>query len=142
MYMWRRGWIDPFEELRRTVERLNRMLFEGFEPLREFRETISVDIIDEGDKIRVLADLPGFKKEEIELFFEGGNLVIKAESKEESEEKGRDFIRRERRYGRVYRKVALPEGLKIEATKASYKNGVLEIEIPKEKVEKRIIPLE
>jgi HSP20 family protein len=70
------------------------------------------------------------------------DLVIKAESKEELEEKGKEFIRRERRYGRVYRKVALPEGLKLEGAKASYKNGVLEIEIPKEKVEKRIIPLE
>ncbi|MEM3698629.1 MAG: Hsp20/alpha crystallin family protein, partial [Archaeoglobaceae archaeon] len=107
--MWRRGWIDPFEDLRRTVERLNRMLFEGFEPFREFRETTAVDVIDEGDKIKVLADLPGFKKEEIEVFFEGNDLVIRAESKEEEEEKGKDFIRRERRYGRVYRKVALPE---------------------------------
>ncbi|MEM0351004.1 MAG: Hsp20/alpha crystallin family protein [Archaeoglobaceae archaeon] len=140
--MWRRGWIDPFEELRRTVDRLNRMLFETFEPFREFRESVAVDVIDEGDKIKVLADLPGFKKEEIEVFFEGNDLVIKAESKEESEEKGRDFIRRERRYGRVYRKIALPEGLKLEGAKASYRNGVLEIEIPKEKVEKKIIPLE
>lgn len=139
--MWR-GWIDPFEELRRTVERLNRMFSEAFEPLREFRETTAVDVIDEGDKIKVLADLPGFKKEEIEVFFEGNDLVIKAESKEEEETKGRDFIRRERRYGRVYRKIALPEGLKVESAKASYRNGVLEVEIPKEKVEKKIIPLE
>ncbi|MEM2586561.1 MAG: Hsp20/alpha crystallin family protein, partial [Archaeoglobaceae archaeon] len=120
--MWRRGWVDPFEELRRTVERLNRMFLEGIEP---FRESVAVDIIDEGDKIRVLADLPGFKKEDIEVFFEGNDLVIKAESKEETEEKGKDFIRKERRYGRVYRKVTLPEGLRIEAAKASYKNGVL-----------------
>ncbi|MCC6027054.1 MAG: Hsp20/alpha crystallin family protein [Archaeoglobus sp.] len=139
--MWGRGWIDPFEELRKTVERLNRMLVEGFETFG-FREAVAVDVIDEGEKVRVIADLPGFKKEEIEVFFEGNDLVIKAESKEELEEKGKEFIRKERRYGRVYRKVALPEGLKLEGAKASYKNGVLEIEIPKEKVEKRIIPLE
>lgn len=140
--MWRRGWIDPFEELRRTVERLNRMVFEGLEPFREFKETVAVDVIDEGDKIRVLADLPGFKKEEIEVFFEGNDLVIKAESREEAEERDKDFIRKERRYGRVYRKVTLPEGIKIESAKATYRNGVLEIEIPKERIEKRIIPLE
>ncbi|MFN3384067.1 MAG: Hsp20/alpha crystallin family protein [Archaeoglobaceae archaeon] len=139
--MWRKGWVDPFEEIRRTVERLNRM-FEEFVPVREFRETTAVDVIDEGDKIKVLADLPGFKREEIEVFFEGNDLVIKAESKEEGEEKGKDFIRRERRYGRVYRKVALPEGLKVESAKASYRNGVLEVEIPREKIEKKIIPLE
>jgi hypothetical protein len=45
--MWGRGWIDPFEELRKTVERLNRMLVEGFETFG-FREAVAVDVIDEG----------------------------------------------------------------------------------------------
>ncbi|MDK2796392.1 MAG: hypothetical protein PWQ22_486 [Archaeoglobaceae archaeon] len=133
-------WLDPFEELRRTVERLNRMVFESIEPLRAIGT--AVDVIDEGDKIRVIADLPGFEKDEIEVAFEGNNLVIKAESKKEEEETKGDFIRRERRFGRVYRKISLPEGINTDQAKASYKNGVLEISIPKEKGEKRIIPLE
>ncbi|MCS7130745.1 MAG: Hsp20/alpha crystallin family protein [Archaeoglobaceae archaeon] len=135
--MWR---IDPFEELRRTLERFNRMMFEGFEPLREFGT--AVDLIDEGEKLRVLADLPGFEKDEIEVSFEGNSLIIKAESKKEEEETKRDFIRRERRFGRVYRKITLPEGINTDQAKASYKNGVLEITIPKEKGEKKIIPLD
>jgi len=116
-------WLDPFEELKRTLDRLNRFFLEGFEPFRE-AET-AVDLIDEGDKIKVVADLPGFEKDEIEVFFEGNSLVIKAESKREAEERKKDYIRRERRYGRVYRKIALPEGVKTESAKASYKNGVL-----------------
>lgn len=135
--MWR---LDPFEELRRTLDRLNKMFLEGIEPFRDFGT--AVDIMDEGDKVKVVADLPGFEKEEIEVFFEGNNLVIKAESKKESEEKKRDFIRKERRYGRVYRKIALPEGINTDSARASYKNGVLEITIPKEVGEKKIIPLE
>lgn len=135
--MWR---IDPFEELRRTLERFNRMMFEGFEPFREFGT--AVDLIDEGEKLRVLADLPGFEKDEIEVSFEGNSLIIKAESKKEEEESKRDFIRRERRFGRVYRKITLPEGINTDQAKASYKNGVLEITIPKKKGEKKIIPLD
>jgi len=133
-------WLDPFEELRRTVERLNRMVFEGIEPFRI--AGTAVDLVDEGDKLRVVADLPGFEKEEIEVAFEGNSLVIKAESKREEEEAKKDFIRRERRFGRVYRKISLPEGLNTDQAKASYRNGVLEIVIPKVKEEKRIIPLE
>lgn len=138
--MWR---LDPFEELRRTLDRLNKLFVEGMEPLRELGAFgTAVDVIDEGDKIKVVADLPGFEKDELEVFFEGGNLVIKAESKKEAEESGKDFIRRERRYGRVYRKIALPEGLKTDSAKASYKNGVLEVTIPKAVGEKKIIPLD
>ncbi|MEM0302026.1 MAG: Hsp20/alpha crystallin family protein [Archaeoglobaceae archaeon] len=138
--MWR---LDPFEELRRTLDRLNKLFLEGIEPFREFGTFgTAVDVIDEGDKIKVVADLPGFEKDELEVFFEGNNLVIKAESKKEAEESGKDFIRRERRYGRVYRKIALPEGIKTESAKASYKNGVLEVTIPKAIGEKKIIPLE
>ncbi|MDI9609774.1 MAG: Hsp20/alpha crystallin family protein [Archaeoglobales archaeon] len=135
--MWR---FDPFEELRRTLERVNKIMLEGIEPLREFGT--AVDLVDEGDKLRILADLPGFEKDEIEVSFEGSNLVIKAESKREEEETKKDFIRRERRFGRVYRKIALPEGINTDQAKASYKNGVLEITIPKERGEKKIIPLD
>lgn len=135
--MWR---FDPFEELRRTLERVNKIMLEGIEPLRDFGT--AVDLVDEGDKLRILADLPGFEKDEIEVSFEGSNLVIKAESKREEEETKKDFIRRERRFGRVYRKIALPEGINTDQAKASYKNGVLEITIPKERGEKKIIPLD
>ncbi len=136
--------FDPFEEVRRMQERLNR-LFEEFErlrfPERRFTE-IPVDIIDEGDKIRVLADLPGFKKEDIEVYIEKGTLVIKAERKEEEEIKGKDFIRRERKYGRVFRRITLPSEVNEENIKARYSNGVLEIEIPKIAGEKKYIPIE
>ncbi len=137
--------FDPFEEIKRLQERLNR-LFEEFErfrfPERRIAEIPPIDVIDEGDKIKILADLPGFKKEDIEIYVEKGDLVIKAERREEEELKGKDFIKRERRYGRVFRRISLPSEVKEEGIKARYSNGVLEIEVPKIVGEKRVIPIE
>ncbi len=141
--------LDPFEEIRRMQDRLNR-LFEEFErfgrqivPVEEYPATMPLDVIDEGDKVKVVADLPGFNKEDIQIYLEDGDLVIKAERKEEKEEKGRDFIRQERRYGEVYRRVTLPAEVEVEETKASYNNGVLEIVLPKtEKAQKKEIKIE
>ncbi|AEA46251.1 archaeal heat shock protein Hsp14 [Archaeoglobus veneficus] len=145
-----RHFLDPFEELRRMHDRLNRM-FEEFERFsRQFAPeelavpaAMPVDVIDEGDKIKVVADLPGFNKEDIQIYVEDGDLVIRAERKEEKEERGKDFIRQERRYGEVYRRVSLPAEVKIEEAKASYNNGVLEIVLPKtEKAQKKEIKIE
>ncbi len=104
--------VDPFEELRRMQERFNRLLeeFGRFPEARELRVSMPVDVIDEGDQVRVVADLPGFNKEDLEIYFEDGDLVIKAEKKEEIEEKKGEYLRRERRMGRVFRRIALPAG--------------------------------
>ena len=144
-----RRFLDPFEEIRRMQDRLNR-LFDEFErfgrqivPVEEYPATMPLDVIDEGDKVKVVADLPGFNKEDIQIYLEDGDLVIRAERKEEKEEKGKDFIRQERRYGEVYRRVTLPAEVEIEGVKASYNNGVLEIVLPKtEKAQKKEIKIE
>ena len=137
--------FDPFEEIRRMHERLNK-IFEEFErlgPRTVAVETFPIDIIDESDNIKILADLPGFNKEDIEIWIEDGDLVIKAVRKEEKEEKAENYIRRERRYGEVYRKIALPVEVDIDKIKATYNNGVLEITIPKsEKAKKKVIKIE
>ena len=126
---------DPFEELKRIQSRINRL----FEEFGGFGFEMPADVIDEGDKIKVVLDLPGFRKEDVEIYVEGNDLVIRATRKEEVGEKKGNFIRKERRYGEVYRRIPLPEGLEIEKAKASYNNGVLEIVIPRsEKARKKI----
>ncbi len=106
-------------------------------------EMFAVDVIDEGDSIRVVADRPGFNKDEIEIYIEDGRLVIKAEKKEEKEEKEKNYIMRERKYGEVYRKIMLPTEVDIEKAKANYNNGVLEIILPKtEKVARKTIKID
>ena len=134
--------FDPFEELRKMQERMARLL-EEFDRLTITEITVPIDIIDEDDKIRVVADLPGFNKEDIEIFIEDGDLVIRAQRKEEVEEKGRNYIRQERRFGEVYRRVTLPVEVDIEKIKARYNNGVLEIELPKAAAkERKVIKIE
>lgn len=139
--------VDPFEEFRRLQERLNRFL-EAFgipefkEHLKEYRPWMPVDVIDEGDRIKVVADLPGFAKEDIEIYFEDGDLVIKAERKMELEEKNKDYIKRERRVGKFYRRISLPADINKDDVKAKYNNGVLEITVPRIIKEKRIVPVE
>ena len=136
--------VDPFEEIRRMQERLNKMFeeFTRMPELREVRLTMPVDVIDEGEQIRIVADVPGFSKEDIEVYFEDGDLVIKAERKEETEEKGRDFIRRERRMGRFYRRIPLPADVDTEGVKARYANGVLEVTLPRRRKDRKTIPIE
>ncbi len=136
--------VDPFEEIRRMQERLNKM-FEEFTRMPEFREvrlTMPVDVIDEGEQIRIVADVPGFSKEDIEVYFEDGDLIIKAERKEETEEKGRDYIRRERKMGKFYRRIPLPADVDTEGVKARYTNGVLEITLPRRRKDRKTIPIE
>lgn len=137
--------FDLFEEMKRMQERMNK-LFEEFDRFRLGTmptEMFAVDVIDEGDSIRVVADLPGFNKDEIEIYIEDGSLVIKAEKKEEREEKEKNYIMRERKYGEVYRKIMLPTEVDIEKAKANYNNGVLEIILPKtEKVARKTIKID
>jgi len=135
--------FDPFEELRRIQERLSRLLeLERIGP-RVVRPELPIDLLDEGERVRVIADLPGFKKDDIEVFVENGDLVIRAERKEEIEEKDVNYLRRERRFGRVYRRITLPSDVDLEKIKASYNNGILEITIPKtERTKRRIIKVE
>ncbi len=137
--------FDPFEEIKRMQERLNR-LFEEFErigPRTIAVETFPIDVIDEGDSIKIVADLPGFNKEDIEIWVEDGDLVIKAVRKEEKEEKAENYIRRERRFGEVYRKITIPVEVDVDKIKATYNNGILEIVLPKtEKAKKKVIKVE
>ncbi len=134
---------DPFEELKRIQDRINR-LFSEFEKfgLRDITPaglSTPVDVIDEGDVVKVVIDMPGFKKEDIEIYVEGNDLVVRATRKEEIDEKKGNYIRKERRYGEVYRRIPIPEGLEVEKAKANYNNGVLEIVIPRsEKSRKKI----
>ena len=91
----------------------------------------AVDIIDEKDHIRVRADLPGMKKEEIEVSVNNDTLTIRGEKREEKEIKENDYVRSERYYGAFHRSFTLPAGVDQKKVNAGYKDGVLEITLPK-----------
>jgi len=79
----------------------------------------------------VKAELPGMKKEDIEVNLSGETLTIKGEKKQEEEVKEDNYYRRERTYGAFSRAIDLPCEVKSAEIKASFKDGVLEIRMPK-----------
>ncbi len=92
----------------------------------------AVDIDETEEGYVLMAEIPGFSKEEINVSLHEGQLVIKAEHKEESEKKqSGGSVLKERRYGSFYRSFNFGKTIKEEAITAKYENGVLEMELPK-----------
>ena len=90
-----------------------------------------VDIAEEKDRIIVRSDLPGMKQEEIAVEVSDGVLTIKGERKRETESKEGKTYRVERSYGSFLRSFTLPAGVDATKVNAAYKNGVLEVTLPK-----------
>ncbi len=92
-----------------------------------------VDILDENNRVKVIADLPGVGKEDIKLKIEEDRLIIRANTQKEVEEKKENYYRVERNSAGYYREIALPAPVQKEGSKASFKNGVLTVELLKKK---------
>lgn len=94
----------------------------------------SVDVAEDDRSIHVKADMPGMSDKDISVVVENGVLTISGEKKEERKEEkdGKRYIVSERRFGSFRRSISLPDGAKTDAIKAEFKNGVLNVEIPKE----------
>ncbi len=90
-----------------------------------------VDIAEDKDRIHLTAELPGFREDQITIQMEGGVLTIRGERKFEEEKKGRNFHRVERSYGQFVRTFTLPNNVDRENIRATFDNGILEIEMPK-----------
>jgi HSP20 family protein len=99
--------------------------------------TPQVDVSQKEDRILVHADLPGVKKEDVHVDVEKDMLIIRGERRDEREEKEKGYYRSERSYGSFYRALPLPEGVDPNRCEATYKDGVLEINIPTPKREEQ-----
>ncbi len=141
---WRKREVwDPFRYLSDLQEDMNRLFDLSLARLPRQLEDIAnvewvpaVDVIDEKDKLRIKADLPGIKKEDVEINIEDGVLSIKGERQNEKEEKNKNYYRRECFYGVFERSISLPAEVDIEKAEANYKDGVLEIILPKKEESK------
>jgi HSP20 family protein len=96
---------------------------EGFAPRTNVAET--------PEKLEVTVELPGMKPEEFHVEVHNHELWVTGEKKEEKEEKGKTFLRVERRHGEFKRIIPLPENVNVEKVVAEYKEGILRIAIPK-----------
>jgi HSP20 family protein len=130
------GW-DPFSELERIQSELRGLFdasFRGPAKSGEAREAAwmpRVDVEEKSDSIVVKADLPGMEKNRIDVSVEEGGLMIRGEKREEREIRRKDLVRSERSYGSFLRRIPLPAAVSAEKASASYRNGVLEVTLPK-----------
>lgn len=125
------------------VPRRNFDIFDSFfdDPFFNSNENkmMKTDIKENENNYEVLIDLPGFNKEDIKMHIDNGYLVVSAKTNNEIDDKDENgkFIRKERYYGECSRSFYVGEDVKEENIKASYKNGTLNIEIPKLEIEEK-----
>jgi HSP20 family protein len=132
-----------FDQLRDEMDRM----FEGLPFARTgmplFKNEMSfvptIEVQEKNGVLLVKADLPGLKKEEVNVEITPEGLALAGERKSEvKEEKPKEgYFRTERTYGEFYRFVPLPEGAMIEKAIATFKDGVLEVQVPLPKLEKK-----
>jgi len=90
-----------------------------------------IDVFERDGKLVVRADLPGMKREDLEVRVQGETLIVKGRREEEKEIEEKDYHHSERRTGAFTRTVALPDGFDPGTIEATYTDGVLEVTIPK-----------
>jgi len=90
-----------------------------------------VDVVDKEHSYEVTAELPGMDPSNISVKFSTGTLTMKGEKKEEKEEKGKDYVLSERRWGSFQRSFRVPTSIDEEKIEATFSNGVLTIVLPK-----------
>ncbi|MDH3490269.1 MAG: Hsp20/alpha crystallin family protein [Nitrosopumilus sp.] len=132
-------WRSGFGELDKVFDNFKRDFEHAFapaftaKPLHLFDATTTCDLVDEGDKFVVTADMPRIKKEEVNLNVGDDYIDISAEHKESDEEKKKKYIRKEHSEISIHRRLSLPQRVKSSDVKAKLNNGILTVEIPKEK---------
>jgi HSP20 family protein len=89
------------------------------------------DVAEDKDNYYLKADLPGIKKDDVKISYTNGNLSISGERAQEKESKDKQYHRIERSYGKYYRSFRLPEKIKEDKINAEFKDGQLNVTIPK-----------
>jgi len=142
---------SPFSLMRRMAEDMDRIFEDfGFAPSLGIAPLLSpsmgqgrgmasaqrgswapqLETFRQGDKLIVRADLPGLRKEDVNVEVDDGVLTISGHRAEEQVEDRDDFYRSERSYGQFFRSLPLPEGVSGDACEAKFNNGVLEVSLP------------
>jgi len=149
---WRRGsslvpWRredGPFAGLRREIEALHRDIDRVFddlwsgrwpswqlEPMGRAEFLPQLDMTEDDQAFHVTVDLPGMDEKDVDVTLSDRTLTIRGEKKEEKEIKEKDVHRRERAYGYFRRQIELPAEVDADKVSATYRKGVLTIDLPK-----------
>ena len=134
LYSWGTNW-GPFERLRGEMNRLFDRSFLGRDLLPgwlEHRERFArVNMAETAEALTVECELPGVRKEDIDISVEGGTLIIRGERKPPGGRQAERYDRRERAFGPFERTLELPARVDVEQVKAKLTSGVLEIVLPR-----------
>jgi HSP20 family protein len=99
-------------------------------PIRE----ATVDLVDEGNRFVLHAELPGVAKDKIDVALTNDGIEISAETDFETEERAKAFVVRERVYSHVYKQLSFPEDVIPEKAESTFKDGLLEVCVPKKTI--------
>ncbi len=130
---------NPFEEILRLQRELERLARAAVVPVveveRELEKQVKlfmpIEMYETPEELVVKVELPGVKKEDVDISVRDNYLVIRAEKKEEYEENREQVHVSERVYGKFERVIPLPADVDVDNVKAKFENGVLEIRFPK-----------
>ncbi|QIO22969.1 Hsp20/alpha crystallin family protein [Haloarcula sp. JP-L23] len=120
-----------FDQMSRQFEEAAERWGTGFESWTPEMGSPRVDVVDEDDAFVVTADLPGFDKDDLEVYISDQTLAIEADHSREAEETDVNYVRRERSHRSISRRVRLPGSVDEEDVSASMDNGVLTVRIGK-----------
>lgn len=137
---------EPFRELEEVNDRLSRIFgrplarTNGDESVAVAEWAPTVDVSETAEEYLIKAELPEVKKEDVRISVDSGVLTLQGERKQEKEEKGKKFHKIERSYGSFLRSFTLPGGVDETRIRAEFKDGVLNLHLPKsEKAKAKVI---
>ena len=148
--MWMIQTRRPADDMIQLSGRLHRMMDDvfGSYPYDAGTSTVNsmwappVDVFEDTDDIKLVAELPGIKSEDVKISLENNTLTLRGEKKQVAEEKTERVHRYERSYGRFERVFTLPSTVDPERIEASFDNGILTVVLPKsERARPREIPV-
>jgi len=135
--------LSPFSEMERMMAEFMRRPFSMIPSMWPRMEIIeeemipAIDIYEEGDSVVAKVELPGMKKEDISVEINNGILKIAGEKKREEKVEKKNYYRIERSSGSFERRISLPVETQADKAKATFKDGVLQIKIPKSEQAKK-----
>ena len=128
---------EPFDGLNRIQSRINELFNETFGRSQAYSNSPTgvwfppVDILESKDSYLIRAELPGMKKEDFNLEVNDGTLTLSGERKFDEPANGVEYQRMERVAGKFSRSFSLPQTVKSDGIKATYRDGILEMHLPK-----------
>jgi len=138
--------IDPWTDFDRAFDEMREHLLNSFgyasplaglaipadAPANPVLRAARADVTDTGKSYRIVAEIPGIPKDQLDVRVRGSSVEIRGEQARETEETKKQYVYRERTYSGYYRHVELPEPVVASHVTAKLENGLLELDLPKE----------